>query len=62
MLKTTLGVSDSIIQSLPSLHAISGCDAVSAFHGIGKATWSIEKATWSKRGRFGCSETASRNT
>ena len=31
--------SDSIIQSLPSLHAISGCDAVSAFHGIGKATW-----------------------
>ena len=55
MLKTTLGVSDSIIQSLPSLHAISGCDAVSAFHGIGKATWS-------KRGRFGCSETASRNT
>ena len=31
--------SDNIIQSLPSLHAISGCDAVSAFHGIGKATW-----------------------
>ena len=24
---------------MPSLHAISGCDAVSAFHGIGKATW-----------------------
>ena len=48
-------MSDSIIQSLPSLHAISGCDAVSAFHGIGKTTWS-------KRGRFGCSETANRNT
>ena len=31
--------SDSIIQSLPSLHATSGCDAVSAFHDIGKATW-----------------------
>ena len=31
--------SDSIIQSLPSLHAISGCDAVSAFHDIEKATW-----------------------
>ena len=30
---------DSIIQSLPALHDISGCDAVSAFHGIGKATW-----------------------
>ena len=24
---------------LPSLLAISGCDAVSAFHDIGKATW-----------------------
>ena len=31
--------SDSIIQSLPSLHAISGCDAVIAFHGIEKAFW-----------------------
>ena len=31
--------SDSIIQSLSSLRAISGCDAVSTFHGIGKATW-----------------------
>ena len=31
--------SDSIIQSLPSLNAISGCDAVSAFHDIGKGTW-----------------------
>ena len=31
--------SDSTIQSFPSLHAISGCDAVSAFHGIEKACW-----------------------
>ena len=32
-------LSDSIIQSLPSLHAFSGCDAVSPFHGTGKANW-----------------------
>ena len=31
--------SNSIIQSLPSLHVISGCDAVCRFHGIGKFTW-----------------------
>ena len=31
--------SDSIIRSLPSLYAISGSDAASAFPGIGKATW-----------------------
>ena len=31
--------SDSVIQSLPSLHPISGCDTVSAFYGIEKATW-----------------------
>ena len=31
--------SNSIIQCLPSLHAVSGCDAVNAFHGIIKATW-----------------------
>ena len=31
--------SDSIIQSLPSLHVISGWNTISAFNGIGKATW-----------------------
>ena len=30
--------SNSTIQCLPSLHAVSGCDAVNAFHGIIKAT------------------------
>lgn len=33
------GWSESILQSLPSLHAISGCDAVSAVNGIGKGKW-----------------------
>ena len=34
-----------LLNSLPSLHAISGCDAVSAFNGIGKAKWlsTVEK-------------------
>ena len=29
----------NLVDCLPSLHAISGCDAVSAFYGIGKAKW-----------------------
>ena len=28
-----------LVEALPSLHAISGCDSVSAFNGIGKAKW-----------------------
>ena len=28
-----------LVEALPSLHAISGCDLVSAFNGIGKAKW-----------------------
>ena len=28
-----------LVKALPSLHAISGCDLVSAFNGIGKAKW-----------------------
>ena len=35
----------SLVDCLPSLHAISGCDTVSAFYGIGKAKWitTVEK-------------------
>ena len=34
-----------MIEGLPSLHAFSGCDAVSAFNGIGKIKWlsAVEK-------------------
>ena len=28
-----------LVEALPSLHVISGCDSVSAFNGIGKAKW-----------------------
>ena len=28
-----------LLEALPSLHAISGCDSVSAFHGLGKGKW-----------------------
>ena len=28
-----------LVEVLPSQHAISGCDSVSAFNGIGKAKW-----------------------
>ena len=28
-----------LVEALPSLHAISGCDSVSAFNGIGTARW-----------------------
>ena len=28
-----------LVETLPSLHAISGCDSVNAFNGIGKAKW-----------------------
>ena len=31
--------SESVLKALPSLHAISGCDAVSAVNGIGKGKW-----------------------
>ena len=28
-----------LIQAMPSLHAIFGCDSVSAVHGVGKMKW-----------------------
>ena len=28
-----------LVEALPSLHAISGCDSVNTFNGIGKAKW-----------------------
>ena len=31
--------SEEILDSLPSPHAISGCDSVSALHGFGKVKW-----------------------
>ena len=38
-----------LVEGLPSVHAISSCDSVSAFNGIGKAkwlsTWKNEKST-----------------
>lgn len=35
----SLDVNHETKLALPALHAISGCDSVSAFHGIGKAKW-----------------------
>ena len=29
----------NLIRSLPGLHAFSGCDSASVFHGIGKIKW-----------------------
>ena len=38
-----------LVEALPSLHAISACDSVSAWNGIGKASafppWKNEKST-----------------
>ena len=31
--------SDGILESLPALHAISGCNSVSAVNGKGEAKW-----------------------
>lgn len=35
-------LSEELLDSLPSLHALSGCDAVSAFNGIGKSKWLLK--------------------
>jgi hypothetical protein len=36
---TSTELTPNFVGALPSLHAISGCDSVSAFHGIGKSKW-----------------------
>ena len=33
---TESSLDENLIRSLPGLHAFSGCDSTSAFHGIGK--------------------------
>ena len=36
---TESSLDQNLIRSLPGLHAFSGCDSTSAFHGIGKIKW-----------------------